>query len=87
LNPSEELGERSDDFPLLYLNNGQGDLVFTPMKGKDEIEFLPHRFSERHGTGIRSEIKDVNGDGIGDFVHHIYGQPTLRIQYGLKPQR
>ena len=87
LNFNDELGEVSDDFPSLYLNNGQGDLVYTPMKGKDEIEFLPHRFSERHGTGIRSEIKDVNGDGIGDFVHHIYGRSTLRIQYGLKPQR
>lgn len=81
-------GVGNDDFPRVYINNGQGDLDFTPIKGLDEIEFMrgDHNI-EKWGSGIRSELKDVNGDGIGDFVHHIYGKHTLRIQYGLKPQK
>ena len=84
---SPEVGETSNTLPLLYINNGKGDLVFTPIKGKDEIEFLDHYVNPAHGSGIKSYITDINGDGIGDFVHHIYGKPTLRIQYGLKPQQ
>ncbi len=84
---SPEVGETSNTLPLLYINNGKGDLVYTPIKGKDEIEFLDHRVHPEFGSGIKSYITDINGDGIGDFVHFQYGKDTLRIQYGLKPQQ
>ena len=86
MDPEAEVLE-GDNFPRVYLNNGQGDLVHTPIKGKDEIEFIDHFVHHKFGTGIVSELKDVNGDGIGDFIHYQYGRDTLRIQYGLKPQR
>ena len=81
------LGQGTDNLPKVYINNGQGDLDYTPIKGQDEIELVDDFVHPEFGSGIKSNLKDVNGDGIADFVHYQYGRDTLRIQYGLKPQR
>jgi|GEM_PF-4439112 len=95
LDPEAEVLE-GDHFPRVYLNNGHGDLVFTPINGADEIEFLEHRVHPEFGTGIRSELKEVNGDGIGDLIKYdfdiplgadVRDYPKLIISYGIDPQK
>ena len=83
---SQYPGDGPDLYPQVYINNGNGDLVHHEIKGLDEIQLLPHNPDAQISTGVISQYMDINGDGIGDFLHHIYGQGTLRIQYGIKPQ-
>ena len=79
-------GTGPDLYPQVYINNGKGDLLHSKIKGLEEIELLPYNPEAEYSTALISRLMDINGDGIGDFVHHIYGRDTLRIQYGLRAQ-
>ena len=67
---------------VFYVNDGQGQLRRTYIKGLDAVAALPS--DEITGRPQQGRLMDINGDGIGDWMQADKG--ALRINFGIKPQ-
>lgn len=67
---------------VLYVNDGQGQLRRTYIKGLDSVKALPS--DAITGRPQQGRLMDVNGDGIGDWLQDDKG--VLRVNFGIKPQ-
>ena len=67
---------------VFYVNDGQGQLKRTYIKGLDAVAALPS--DEITGRPQQGRLMDINGDGIGDWMQADKG--ALRINFGIKPQ-